>query len=159
MKFGNQTKSGQNSLQPSLGSPANPNDEQPHMEFIPRNQVTVLSNAGVESHQLLFPENSASTRVTITKVTVAPGAVNPPHRHETSEQVWVALAGSGTLLLGRAETLPFQAGDVVRFAEGDVHGFENTGSDPFVYVSVTSPPINFRAAYAQSWPKGSVGAA
>src|SRR5437879_7585398 len=129
------------------------------MEFIPRNEVKVLSNSGIDSYQLLFPENSTSTRVTITNVIVAPGAVNPPDRHETSEQVWVAIAGAGTLLLGRAETQPFQAGDVVRFAEGDVHGFENTGSIPFVYVSVTSPPINFRQAYSQSWRKGGGDAA
>jgi quercetin dioxygenase-like cupin family protein len=129
------------------------------MEFIPGNEIKVLSNLGVESRQLIFPENSASVRVTITKVTVAPGAVNPPHRHETSEQVWVALSGAGTLLLGGAEARPFQGGDVARFADGDVHGFENTGTVPFVYLSVTSPPINFRQAYAQSWSKGGAGAA
>ena len=27
-------------------------------------------------------------------------------------------------------------------------GFRNTGSVPFEYLSVTSPPVNFRAAYA-----------
>ena len=52
------------------------------MEFIPANEIEVLSNSGVESQQLLFPENSASARLTITKVTVAPGAASPPHRHE-----------------------------------------------------------------------------
>ena len=31
---------------------------QMHMEFIPDNEVKVLSNSGVESQQLLFPENS-----------------------------------------------------------------------------------------------------
>jgi hypothetical protein len=31
-----------------------------------------------------------------------------------------------------------------------VHGFQNTGTVPFEYLSVTSPPINFRAAYAAS---------
>ena len=129
------------------------------MEFIPGNEVKVLSNSGVESHQLLFPENSASSRVTITKVFIAPGAVNPPHRHETSEQVWVALAGSGTLFFGDSQTQSFQAGDVVRFADGDVHGFENTGSMPFVYLSVTSPPVNFRPAYARTWSKSGTGAA
>ena len=123
------------------------------MELIRRNEVTVLSNSGVESHQLLFPENSSSSRVTITKVVLAPGAVNPPHRHETSEQVWVAISGAGTLLLDGQRTIPIAEGDVVRFAEGDVHGFKNTGSVVFVYVSVTSPPINFRQAYEQSWSK------
>jgi len=42
---------------------------------------------------------------------------------------------------------------VVRFAEGDMHGFKNTGAVEFIYMSVTSPPINFRRAYEQSWPR------
>jgi len=89
--------------------------------------------------------------VTITRVTVAPGAKNPPHAHAASEQVWVALRGSGLLLLEGAATAPFAEGDVVRFAEGDVHGLENTGSVEIVYLSATSPPINFRGAYAADW--------
>jgi quercetin dioxygenase-like cupin family protein len=127
--------------------------EKPKMELIRRNDVTVLSNSGVESHQLLFPENSSTSRVTITKIVVAPGAINPRHRHEKSEQIWVALSGAGNLLLGEERTLPFQEGDVARFAEGDLHGFENTGAVAFVYLSVTSPPINFRQAYGQSWSR------
>ena len=101
----------------------------------------------------MFPENSQSRRVTITRVTIARGAKNPPHAHATSEQIWVALHGSGSLLLAGAATAPFTEGDVVRFAEGDVHGFENTGPGEFVYLSVTSPPVNFRAAYAADWQK------
>ena len=123
------------------------------MELIRRSEVTVLSNSGVESHQLLFPENSSSSRVTITKVVLAPGAVNPLHRHETSEQIWVAISGAGTLLLEGRRSIPFEEGDVVRFADGDVHGFKNTGSVAFVYMAVTSPPINFRRAYEQSWSR------
>ncbi|HXX83381.1 MAG TPA: cupin domain-containing protein [Casimicrobiaceae bacterium] len=121
------------------------------MEFIERGTVDVFVKSGIESHQLLFPENSPSSRVTITKVVVAPGATNPRHRHETSEQVWVALAGAGHLLLADERTMPFREGDVVRFADGDVHGLENSGSGPFVYLSVTSPPINFRKAYGEVW--------
>jgi mannose-6-phosphate isomerase-like protein (cupin superfamily) len=98
-----------------------------------------------------LPREFASRRVTITRVTVASGAKNPPHVHAASEQVWVALRGSGVLLLGGTTTAPFAEGDVVRFVEGDVHGFENTGSGEFVYLSVTSPPINFRGAYAADW--------
>jgi len=128
------------------------------MEFIPGSDIKVFSNSGVDSHQLLFPENSSSARVTITKVVIAPGATSPRHRHQTSEQVWVAIAGDGTLLLADARTQPFRAGDVVRFAEGDVHGFHNTGANPFVYLSVTSPPINFRRAYARPWTQDGGGA-
>jgi quercetin dioxygenase-like cupin family protein len=121
------------------------------MEIIRHNQVQLLTNSGVTSHQLLFPENSGSSRVTITKVVLEPGAINPRHQHATSEQVWVALRGSGLLLLANDAEVPFSAGDVARFEDSDIHGFQNTGAVPFEYLSVTSPPINFRAAYAASW--------
>jgi quercetin dioxygenase-like cupin family protein len=121
------------------------------VEIIRNDQVQVFAKVGVASHQLLFPENSASARVTITKVVLDPGAVNPRHQHASSEQIWVALSGTGILLLANNETVPFSAGDIARFEEGDIHGFQNTGAVPFEYLSVTSPPINFRAAYVASW--------
>jgi len=121
------------------------------MELIRKATIPHLVNAGIESRQLLFPENSASVRMTITQVTVPPGLINPRHQHDTSEQVWIALDGEGTLLLADDRTEAFGAGDVVRFADGDQHGFRNSGAIPFIYISVTSPPINFRAAYAKDW--------
>ncbi len=121
------------------------------MELIRNASISRFVNAGIEFRQLLFPENSASTRMTITQVTVPPGLINPTHKHESSEQVWIALDGEGTLLLGEGKTETFRAGDVVRFADGDSHGFHNTGATPFAYLSVTSPPINFRSAYTADW--------
>lgn len=121
------------------------------MELIRAGQIPELSNAGVTSRQLLFPENSASTRLTITRVTVKPGARNPPHRHPVSEQVWIALRGHGNLHLEAGRVESFAEGDVVRFEDGDLHGFENTGRTDFEYLSVTSPPVNFRAAYERDW--------
>jgi quercetin dioxygenase-like cupin family protein len=121
------------------------------VELIRAGEATVLSNSGVTSHQLLFPENSRSERVTVTRVTVAPGARNPPHRHPSSEQIWIALRGEGQLILDNGSVVPFHAGDLVRFEDNDLHGFENTGKGEFEYLSVTSPPVNFRGAYAKDW--------
>ena len=123
------------------------------MEIVRKASITTLSNSGVQSEQLLFPENSSSRRVTITRVTVQPGSINPPHRHPASEQIWVALEGSGILLLDDERIEPFAAGDVVRFADGDLHGFRNPGDVPFIYLSVTAPPVNFREAYSKDWSK------
>ena len=117
------------------------------MEIIRNGESVTLSNSGVTSRQLLFPENSRSTRITITRVTIQPGARNGAHRHASSEQIWVALRGSGRLLLEDDKTLPFAEGDVVRFEDGELHGFENTSGAEFEYLSVTSPLVNFRAAY------------
>ena len=122
------------------------------MELIRVEAITQFTNSGVSSPQLLFPENSRSSRITITRVTVQPGAKNPLHRHKESEQVWVALRGSGQLLLEAGRVVAFAEGDVVRFEDGELHGFENTGRFEFEYLSVTSPPANFRAAYAGKWP-------
>ena len=80
------------------------------MEFIRRETIIALSNSGVQSEQLLFSENSASERVTITRVTVQPGLSNPRHSHESSEQIWVALSGHATLLLSGTERIVVATG-------------------------------------------------
>lgn len=117
------------------------------MEFIEKDSIVELANPGVVSRQLLNPDNSQSERVTITEVHLEVGALQPRHTHESSEQIWYATKGKGTLLLGEEKTLDFGAGDVVRFADKDIHGLLNDGSEEFVYISVTAPPINFGYAY------------
>lgn len=124
------------------------------MEFIPAVEISALTNPGVVSRQLLNPDNSKSERVTITEVHLEPGACQPRHIHEHSEQIWYALKGSGRLLLSEGAEKSFRAGDVVRFANGDVHGLLNDGETDFVYLSVTAPPIHFGYAYEQRQEKG-----
>lgn len=117
------------------------------MEFIKSSEIKSLSNPGVVSRQLLNPENSESKRVTITEVHLETGACQPRHTHDASEQIWYAVKGSGKLLLADDKEKAFTAGDVVRFADKDVHGLYNDGDGEFVYISVTAPPINFGYAY------------
>ena len=119
------------------------------MEFISSNDVVELSNPGVVSRQLLNPENSSSKRVTITEVHHEVGACQPRHTHEASEQIWYAIKGMGKLLLADDTEKEFVAGDIVRFADKDVHGLLNDGNEEFIYVSVTAPPINFGYAYKE----------
>ena len=116
------------------------------MEFFASDDIVALSNPGVVSRQLIWPKGSPDARATITEVHLEPGASQPRHTHASSEQIWYALAGSGTLLLADGVEQPFAAGDVVRFADGDVHGLRN-GAEEFVYLSVTTPPIDFAGAY------------
>ena len=121
------------------------------MELIRKQDIETLSHSAIRSQQLLFPENSRSKRITVTRVTLPPGAKNPPHRHASSEQVWVALRGSGMLLLDDDMTEPFAAGDVVRFEDNEFHGFENSPDTEFEYIAITSPPLNFRGAHEKMW--------
>lgn len=117
------------------------------MELIKSQDITTMSNPGVISRQLLNPDNSESTRVTITEVHLESGAVQPRHIHEHSEQIWYAIKGCGKLLLADNTETDFSEGDVVRFADGDVHGLRNDSDSEFIYISVTSPPIHFGYAY------------
>ncbi len=119
------------------------------MEFINKNDIRELANPGVISRQLLNDENSASQRVTITEVHLAVGASQPRHTHNASEQIWYAIQGTGKLLLADNQEKEFKSGDVVRFADNDVHGLINNGNNEFVYISVTAPPINFGYAYKE----------
>ncbi len=119
------------------------------MEFISSDTIKSLANPGVVSRQLLNPDNSESRRVTITEVHLEIGASQPRHMHEASEQIWYALKGSGTLLLADDAERAFHAGDVVRFADTDIHGLRNDGDTEFVYLSVTAPPIHFGYAYKE----------
>ena len=108
------------------------------MEFIEKSSIKELSNPGVVSRQLLNPGNSASERVTITEVHLEKGACQPR---------WYAVKGTGKLLLADDAEKEFAAGDMVRFADKDVHGLLNDGDTEFVYISVTAPPIDFGYAY------------
>lgn len=119
------------------------------MELIKENDQIELKNPGVVSKQLLSPHNSSSERVTITKVTVSPGANQPRHVHKTSEQIWIAVEGRATLLIESGKEVEFVEGDVVRFADENVHGVKNETNSDFKYISVTSPPINFSYAYTE----------
>lgn len=119
------------------------------MEFIEKDNIRELANPGVISRQLLNTENSESRRVTITEVHLEAGASQPRHTHDASEQIWYAVQGTGKLLLADEKEKEFQAGDVVRFAEQEVHGLLNDGNTEFVYVSVTAPPVNFGYAYRE----------
>jgi len=117
------------------------------MDFISKDNITVLKADFQDSHQLIWNENSKSERITITKVYVHPGKTNTRHKHNYSEQIWIAIKGTGTLLLDDDKEKQFTEGDVVRFADGDIHGITNNMDEDFVYISITSPPINFRYAY------------
>ena len=123
------------------------------MEFINSENIKELGNPGVVSRQLINPENSESERVTITEVHLEIGASQPRHKHDSSEQIWYAIQGTGKLLLADENEMIFTAGDVVRFADNDIHGLLNDGDSEFIYISVTSPPIDFRYAYCDKKDK------
>lgn len=108
---------------------------------------TTLENLGVRSVQIVWPKNAPEALVTITRVTMEPGSISARHSHPSSEQIWIVERGRATLLMDQNQTDDVQAGDVVRTPAGTIHGVDNTGHEPFVYLAVTTPPQDFTPAY------------
>jgi quercetin dioxygenase-like cupin family protein len=108
---------------------------------------TILENPGFRSLQIVWPNNAPDARVTITRVTMEPGATSARHAHAASEQIWLIEQGDALLLMADGQTDRLRAGDVVRTPAGTIHGVANTGAGPFVYLAVTTPPQDFSPAY------------
>ena len=108
----------------------------------------VLTRAGIQSRQLVWPRNSPQSQATITHVTMEPGSISERHAHERSEQIWIVDRGEGILLLGNEQTELLRAGDIICTPPGEIHGVVNTGSGTLVYLAVTIPPQDFSSAYS-----------
>jgi quercetin dioxygenase-like cupin family protein len=108
---------------------------------------TILENGGVRSVQIVWPRNAPEALVTITRVTMEPGAASARHAHSGNEQIWLIEQGSAQLLMDDGETDGLRAGDIVRTPAGTIHGVANTGDEQFIYLAVTTPPQDFTAAY------------
>jgi quercetin dioxygenase-like cupin family protein len=109
--------------------------------------AAVLCNPGKQSAQIVWPENAPDAQVTVTRVTMTPGAVSPRHSHARAEQTWIVEQGTATLLLADGRTEQLAAGDVIRTPHGDIHGVENTGTEPLVYLTITTPPEDMTGFY------------
>ena len=120
------------------------------VEIFTASDLTTLGNAGVTSLQLLWPGNSPDAKATITRVTVVPGASQPRHSHADAEQIWIVEEGSAEVLLADGERRTIGAGYVIRTPAGEIHGVTNSGTAPFVYLAITTPPVDFRGAYRNS---------
>jgi quercetin dioxygenase-like cupin family protein len=108
---------------------------------------TTLENPGNRSEQMVWPENAPDARVSITRVTMEPGAISPRHWHREAEQTWLVERGCGLLLLADGGSEEVGAGEVIITPPGEVQGVANIGKKVFVYVSVTTPLRISRVPY------------
>ncbi len=92
---------------------------------------------GLVSRLLHSERDDPDTDLTVTWVTVEPGASQVRHSHDP-EQVYVLVAGAGEMTVGE-QTRSVAAGDCVHIPSNTTHGIENTGDEPLEYVSAATP--------------------
>jgi hypothetical protein len=61
-------------------------------------------------------------------------------------RIW-PLGGSAELLLANDERRAISVGHLIRTPAGESHGVTNSGTEPFIYLAITTPPADFRGAY------------
>lgn len=105
------------------------------LEKSPRNH-----RGGQVSYLLLTEGQFGSKNLSITWVEGEPDSGQPMDSHPGNEQVYVIVRGHGVMRVGD-EQQEVGPGTMVFIPPGAGHAIRNTGEEPLVYVSATSPPF------------------
>ena len=105
------------------------------LERSPRNH-----RGGQVSYLLLTEGQFGSKNLSITWVEGGPGSEQAVHAHPANEQVFVIVRGRGIMKVGDEEQ-EVGPGTMIFVPSGAGHAIRNTGEEPLVYVSATSPPF------------------
>jgi mannose-6-phosphate isomerase-like protein (cupin superfamily) len=109
-------------------------------------EAPVQERHRLRSHILLDAGELGSRNLVATWVEVPPGASQKSHSHADSEQIYVVVRGSGTMIVAGARERVGE-GDLVLIPPATDHGIENDGAENLVYVSATSPPVSMQELY------------
>lgn len=92
-----------------------------------------------------------STEAVVIVWHVAPGQEVAAHRHPAGQDTWTVLSGTADYYMGEGGRQAIGAGAIVVARPGQVHGALNSGSEPFLFVSVVTPG---QAGYLPCSPQG-----
>ena len=100
--------------------------------------TTTLDQLIAAGDLTVVPEASMPLRggqmLSILRVTLAPGVVEPRHTHPGVE-ILRGLGGHGHVELDRGERVPISPGDVVQVEQGRVKSLVNDGEDAFTVLA------------------------
>jgi mannose-6-phosphate isomerase-like protein (cupin superfamily) len=105
------------------------------------NKAPVNERGGQRSHLLLRAGQFGSENLAITWVEGEPGSMQAVHGHPENEQVYVIVRGRGVMQVAD-EMEEVSEGTLVFIPPGAAHAIKNTGDEPLVFVSATSPPFD-----------------
>ena len=107
------------------------NDEMPA-----DNRVNMRGGQGTVKLEHWFKPEAFGAKVRLcTRMTLEPGASIGNHTHETEDEIYLVLAGSGRIL-ENGEWTPIRTGDAILTGKGGTHGVENNGTEPLVIAAV-----------------------
>ena len=96
--------------------------------------MTSPEYVGVEK-QVLIGREDGSDEIIMRYFSVKPGGNTPYHAHDFPHLVQIQ-KGEGVAIDPDGNEHPLSAGMVVYVPENEIHGFKNTGSEPFDIICV-----------------------
>ena len=111
------------------------------MHIQPLDTAPVNERGGQVSHLLLGRGDFGSRNLAITWVEGEPGSMQAVHGHPDNEQVYVIVRGRGVMQIGE-EMEEVGEGTLVFIPPGAAHAIKNTGDEPLIFISATSPPFD-----------------
>ncbi len=70
---------------------------------------------------------------------ISPGQEIAAHVHPNGQDTWTVISGTAEYYMGGGAVTHLKAGDIAVAKHGQVHGAMNSGTEPFVFVSVVAP--------------------
>jgi mannose-6-phosphate isomerase-like protein (cupin superfamily) len=111
------------------------------MDIQPLDTAPVNERGGQRSHLLLAAGQFGSENLAITWLEGEPGSMQAVHGHPDNEQVYVIVRGRGVMQVAD-EMEEVGEGTLVFIPPRAAHAIKNTGQEPLVFVSATSPPFD-----------------
>ncbi|MBI5193714.1 MAG: cupin domain-containing protein [Nitrospirae bacterium] len=70
---------------------------------------------------------------------VGPGQEISAHVHPHGQDIWTVISGTAEYYQGVGLSAHLKSGEIAIAEPGQVHGAMNTGSEPFIFISVVAP--------------------
>ena len=102
----------------------------------------------LSSHILMDANELGSRHMTVTWLEVPPGTSQGLHSHEEAEQVYVVVAGIGTLSAA-GDTEQLEPGDLALIPPASDHTLANEGEEMLALVSVQSPAVSVEETFGR----------
>ena len=107
----------------------------PGERFMQHNQAMRGGTGTITVSHFLNPDELHGKGRLFAENTVPPGASIGLHRHEGETEVYVILQGRARYR-NNDDCYDISAGDVVQVDDQDLHGIENTGELPLVFIAL-----------------------
>lgn len=105
-------------------------------EMETENRMNMRGGNGCVKIEHWFKPEAFGAKIRLcARMTLEPGASIGNHTHETEDEIYLVLSGSGRILENGVWT-PVQTGDAILTGKGGSHSVENNGAETLVIAAV-----------------------